>query len=144
MEALRPHGAHDPGRKCGWARVLAHRWQARARAARKAVKAWWVFHYAWWRWLPAKHRRVAECETGHQGGTGPGGSRFDWDSGTYVSAWGIYRPAYDDDAHRVGNLGWDETRRKLGRYPTPREQFQAVESHRAAHGGWSGWGCAGA
>jgi hypothetical protein len=105
---------------------------------------WHRYHYAWWEWLPAKHQRVARCETGYQGGTGPGGSRWDWDSGLYVSAFGIYRPAYDDDAHRAGNLGWDETIRKLGRYPTPREQYQAVESHRAAHGGWSGWGCRGA
>jgi hypothetical protein len=94
--------------------------------------------------MPAKHQRVAACETGHQGGTGPGGSRWDWDSGTYVSAFGIYRPAYNDDAHRVGNLGWDETIRRLGRFPSPREQMQAVDSHRAAHGGWSGWGCRGA
>lgn len=94
--------------------------------------------------MPDKHQRVASCETGHQGGTGPGESRWDWDSGRYVSAFGIYRPAFNDDARRAGNLGWDETIRRLKRYPTPREQMQAVDSHRAQHGGWSGWGCRGA
>lgn len=123
---------------------LARVWKAKARAWRLRYERWFEFHWDWRSWMPAKHQRVAACETGHQGGTGPGGSRWDWDSGTYVSAFGIYRPAYNDDAHRVGNLGWDETIRKLGRYPTPREQMQAVDSHRAAYGGWSGWGCRGA
>lgn len=112
--------------------------------ARKQYERWYAYHYDWQKWLPAKHQRVARCETGYQGGTGPGGSRWDWDSGTYVSAFGIYRPAYNDDAARAGNLGWDETIRRLKRYPTPREQMQAVDSHRAAHGGWDGWGCRGA
>lgn len=125
-------------------RYLAGVWKRKARGARIAYLRWHHYHFDWRSWMPAKHQRVAACETGHQGGTGPGGSRWDWDSGTYVSAFGIYRPAYDDDAHRVGNLGWDETKRKLGRLPTPREQMQAVDSHRAAHGGWSGWGCRGA
>ena len=132
----------DPRAACP--RYLARVYRQKARNARKAYERWHAYHYDWRSWLPAKHQRVAACETGHQGGTGPGGSRWDWDSGTYVSAFGIYRPAYDDDAHRIGNLGWDETKRKLGRFPTPREQMQAVDSHRAAHGGWSGWGCRGA
>lgn len=125
-------------------RYLAHVLQRKAYGLRKAYARWHAYHYDWRSWMPAKHQRVAACETGHQGGTGPGGSRWDWDSGTYVSAFGIYRAGYDDDAHRVGNLGWDETIRNLGRYPTPREQMQAADSHRAAHGGWSGWGCRGA
>lgn len=125
-------------------RYLAHVLQRKAFAWRKRAERWLAYHYDWRKWMPAKHQRVAACETGHQGGTGPGGSRWDWDSGTYVSAFGIYRQGYDDDAHRIGNLGWDETLRKLGRHPTPREQMQAADSHRAAHGGWSGWGCRGA
>jgi hypothetical protein len=125
-------------------RYLAAVWKRKAYAARVAYQRWHEYHYAWWKWMPAKHQRVARCETGYQGGTGPGGSRWDWDSGRYVSAFGIYRPAYDDDAHRAGNLGWDETLRRLRRYPTPREQMQAVDAHRDAHGGWSGWGCRGA
>lgn len=143
LKALKAHQRHAKPRTCNWTRFLAKRWQKRAQVAQKAYQRW-HFHWAWWDWLPAKHQRVAACETGHQGGTGPGGSRWDWDSGTYVSAFGIYRPAYNDDAARAGNLGWDETKRKLGRLPTPREQMQAVDSHRAAHGGWSGWGCRGA
>ncbi len=131
------------GKSCRWARHAADTWKARAHSAGKALERW-QHQYAWWLWLPAKHQRVASCETGHQGGDGPGGSRWDWDSGTYVSAFGIYRQGYDDDARRIGNLGWDETIRELGRYPTPREQMQAADSHRAAHGGWSGWGCRGA
>jgi hypothetical protein len=128
----------------GCPRYLAHVLQRKARAARLTYERWVEYHYAWRKWMPAKHQRVAACETGYQGGTGPGGSRWDWDSGTYVSAFGIYRAGYNDDAHRIGNLGWDETIRELGRYPTPREQMQAADSHRAAHGGWSGWGCRGA
>jgi len=125
-------------------RYLARLWQRKAYAMRVRLERWLEYHFNWRAWMPAKHQRVAACETGHQGGDGPGGSRWDWDSGTYVSAFGIYRQGYDDDAHRIGNLGWDETQRKLGRLPTPREQMQAVDSHRAAHGGWSGWGCRGA
>lgn len=127
------------GRSCHWARYAAGVWVARAKAALKALRAW-EYDYAWWQWMPAKHRRIGACETGY--GREPGD--FSWDSGRYVSFAGIYRAGYDDDAHRVGNLGWDETKRKLGRLPTPREQMQAVDSHRAAHGGWSGWGCRGA
>jgi hypothetical protein len=121
-------------------RYLAGVYKRRAHIARKAYEVWHHYHYDWQAWLPAKHRRVGACETGY--GREPGD--FTWDSGTYVSFAGIYRPGYDDDAHRIGNLGWDETKRKLGRIPTPREQMQAVDSHRAAHGGWSGWGCRGA
>lgn len=137
-----PNASRASGSGCP--RYLAHVLQRKARAWRLRAEAWLEYHYNWRSWMPAKHQRVAACETGHQGGTGPGGSRWDWDSGTYVSAFGIYRAGYDDDAHRIGNLGWDETIRKLGRYPTPREQMQAADSHRAAHGGWSGWGCRGA
>lgn len=129
---------------CGLTRLKLQQEVRNVRAAKIAYRKWQHYHFNWQAWMPAKHQRVARCETGYQGGTGPGGSRWDWDSGTYVSAFGIYRPAYNDDAHRVGNLGWDETKRVLGRLPTPREQMQAVDSHRAAHGGWSGWGCRGA
>lgn len=134
----------ERAKTCKRVRELVVEARKNARQARLRYEAWWAYHFDWRSWMPAKHQRVARCETGYQGGTGPGGSRFDWDSGTYVSAFGIYRPAYDDDAHRIGNLGWDETLRRLGRLPTPREQMQAVDSHRAAHGGWSGWGCRGA
>lgn len=121
-------------------RHLAHVLQRKAYGLRRAYAKWHAYHYDWRSWMPDKHQRVGACETGY--GKRPG--NFHWDSGRYVSFAGIYRQGYDDDAHRIGNLGWDETLRKLGRYPTPREQMQAVDSHRAAHGGWSGWGCRGA
>lgn len=133
-----------PWPTCFHARRAAREWQARARTARETYERWHDHHYDWRSWLPEKHQRVARCETGYQGGTGPGGSRWDWDSGTYVSAFGIYLPAYNADAARAGNLGWHETISKLGRHPTPREQYEAVEAHRAQYGGWSGWGCRGA
>jgi len=116
-------------------RYLASRWRSKAHAARRAYERWAHYHYAWRDWLPAKWYRIARCETG---------VRWDWDSGSYVSAFGIYRDGYADDAHRIGQLSWDETKRRLGRLPTPREQFNAALSHYNAHGGFSGWGCRGA
>jgi len=129
---------------CRRALKAADEWVARARAARTNFARLLAYHYDWRAWMPEKDQRVVACETGHQGGTGPDGASWTWDSDTYVSAYGIYRSGYNDDAHRIGNLGWDETLSKLHRYPTPREQMEAAESHRAANGGWSGWGCRGA
>lgn len=138
------------GRHSVCPRYLVHVLQRKARAWRLRLERWFDYQYDWRSWMPAKHRRVGACETGY--GREPG--NFSWDTrvfdgegnfvGGYVSFAGIYGPGYDDDAHRVGNLGWDETVRKLHRLPTPREQMQAVDSHREAHGGWSGWGCRGA
>lgn len=126
---------------CDAARRRAKVWRARAHVAALELAAWHRDQYAWWTWMPrgSKEYRVASCETGY--GRDPNWAH---DSGTYVSAFGIYRAGYADDAHRVGNLGWDETIRRYGRIPSPREQYQAMMSHRAAHGGWSGWGCRGA
>jgi hypothetical protein len=129
---------------CARAVKAAQEWVARAVAARRAYWTLFAYEYDWRAWMPTKHQRVAACETGHQGGTGPEGASWTWDSGRYVSAFGIYRSGYDADAHRVGNLGWDETLARLHRYATPREQMQAADSHRAANGGWGGWGCRGA
>jgi len=116
-------------------RYLARVMRSKARAARVRYERWHRYHYAWREWLPAVWQRLARCETG---------VRWDWDSGSYVSAFGIYRPGYAEDAHRIGNLSWDETKRKLGRLPTPREQYEAALSHFRAHGGFDGWGCRGA
>jgi len=121
----------------GCPRYLLTLWQRKARAARLAFERWHAYHYDWREWLPAKWQRIGACETGY--GRRPGNWR--WDSGTYVSAFGIHRDAYRNDAHRVGQLSWDETLRKLKRYPTPREQFKAALSHYREHGGFSGWGC---
>lgn len=126
---------------CRRVRERAAYWIQAASSNRVAAVRWRAREYGWTAWMPrgSKEYRVASCETGY--GRDP---NFAHDSGTYVSAWGIYRPAYADDAHRVGNLSWDETIRRLGRIPTPREQWEAMRSHRAAHGDWSGWGCRGA
>ena len=121
--------------RCDAARRRAVEWRDRAWQAKRELARWTRDQYAWQTWLPAKWVRVARCETG---------VNWSHDSGTYVSAFGIYRPGYADDAHRVGNLSWDETVRARGTVPTPREQFEAALSHYRAHGGFSGWGCRGA
>ena len=121
-------------------RHLAHVLRRKAQAARIRYEAWWEYHWHWQAWLPDKWARLGACETGY--GRWPGD--WTWDSGQYVSAFGIYRPGYADDAHRIGALSWDETIRKLHRLPTPREQFKAALSHYRAHEGFSGWGCRGA
>lgn len=110
-----------------------------SKAARKAYEKWNWIHYAWWDWLPEKYARVGACETGY--GKPPGS--WTWDSGTYVSAFGIYRAGYTQFAHAIGLLSWDETRSRLGRYPSPREQYLvAAEIQRRFS--WSAWGCGGA
>jgi hypothetical protein len=127
--------------QCPALRERAVAWRGRARKAARELAVWKRDNYQWWRWMPrgSKWYRVASCETGY--GRDP---NFAHDSGTYVSAFGIYRPGYADDAHRVGNLSWDETIRARGTVPTPREQYDAAVSHYNAHGGFSGWGCRGA
>jgi hypothetical protein len=124
-------------KNCAQARYLAHVLQRKARAARHAYERWYEREWHWQAWLPANWRALGACETGY--GREPGD--WTWDSGSYVSAFGIYRPGYADDAHRIGNLSWDETKRKLGRLPTPREQYEAALSHLRTHG--DGWGCPG-
>lgn len=114
------------------ARVL----RRKAFAARSRARLWRRDNYSWRLWLPDKWQRVGACETGY--GRRPGS--FSWDSGRYVSFAGIYRPAFDQHAHYIGQLGWDETKRRLGRLPTPREQYNvALEIWRRY--GFSGWGC---
>jgi hypothetical protein len=112
---------------------LARVWREKAHAARLEFERWFRYHYAWREWLPARWKRLIQCETF---------SNFRWDSGRYVSAFGIYRAAYADDARHVGLLSWDETLRRLHRYPTPREQYRTALSHYRLHGGFDGWGCA--
>jgi len=126
---------------CPAAQRRASEWRARAHAAARELATWTRDNYAWWLWMTrgSKAYRVASCETGY--GRDPNWAH---DSGTYVSAFGIFRPGYADDAHRIGNLSWDETISRYGRVPTPREQYEAMLSHQRAHGGWSGWGCRGA
>ncbi len=107
-------------------RYLAHALQRKAHAARLAYLRWHRDQYEWWHWLPDKFARVGACETGY--GKKPG--NFHWDSGTYVSFAGIYRPAYE--AYHL----W------TGRN-TPREQFEVAAAIQARFG-WGAWGCGGA
>ena len=128
-----------PRRSSSCPRYLAHVLRLKAYATRDRVEAWIAYHYRWEKWLPDKWARVGACETGY--GARPG--RWDWDSGTYVSAFGIIRGGYATFAHRVGLRSWDETRRELGRLPTPREQYLTAAAL-AAEYGFGAWGCGGA
>lgn len=94
-------------------------------------------NFRWEEWLPDNWRRLGACETGY--GQPPG--NWSHDSGRFVSAFGIERRNYALDARRVGNLSWDTTRSRLGRLPTPREQYDAAVSHLETYG--DGWGCPG-
>ena len=116
-------------------RYLGRVLRLKAYATRHRAEAWLERHWAWREWLPSNWLAVAICESGHNP------PNWSHDSGTYVSAFGIYRAGYVDDAHRIGNLSWDETIRELGRLPTPREQYDAALSHYREHG--DGWGCPG-
>jgi hypothetical protein len=118
------NGSH-PRRVAGCS-YLAHVLQRKAHAARLAYARWWEHEWRWQAWLPDKFARVGACETGY--GKRPGS--WTWDSGTYVSAFGIYRPAYEA-YHR-----W------TGRN-TPREQYEVASAIQARFG-WSAWGCGGA
>ena len=122
-------------RGCAEARYLAKVAQRKAAGARRAYARWHAYHWGWRRWLPANWLALGICESGHNP------PNWSHDSGTYVSAFGIYRPGYRDDAHRIGQLSWDETVRRLHRLPTPREQYEAALSHYRANG--DGWGCPG-
>jgi hypothetical protein len=110
----------------GCPRHLAHVLQRKAHAARLAYHRWHRYQFEWWRWMPDKFQRVGACETGY--GKRPG--RFDWDSGTYVSFAGIYRPAYEAYHRWTG-------------HNTPREQYEVASAIQARFG-WGAWGCGGA
>ena len=119
---------------CVRVRRLAELWRGKARTARRSFLAWHREQFEWWLWLPDKFARVGACETGY--GRKPG--RWDWDSGTYVSAFGIYRAAYAQFARATGTPTWDEPGAR-----TPREQFIVASAIQARYG-WSAWGCGGA
>lgn len=122
---------------CDAARRRAVQWRTRAHKAARELARWKRDNYQWWRWLPANWAALGACETGY--GRRPG--NWSHDSGQYVSAFGIARVNYALDAHRIGNLSWDETIARLGRLPTPREQLDAALSHYRTYG--DGWGCPG-
>jgi len=102
---------------CPQIRRAARFWRSKARAWHRRYERW-SYEWEWQRWLPAKFYRVARCETG-----------VDWrfDSGTYVSAFGIIRVAFPS---------WN------GRN-TPREQYEVAAAIQRRYG-WGAWGCGGA
>jgi Tfp pilus assembly protein PilV len=114
-----------PRFSCSWTRRAASLVRARAHSAKLAYYRW-RDEWAWRAWLPAKWYRIARCETG---------VRWDWDSGTYVSAFGIYRPAYAQFAGYIGQRSWDAPGVR-----TPREQFGVALAIWRRYG-FSGWGC---
>lgn len=134
QESPRLSSGASPAGSCPAIRNQAKRWRTKARNARLRYERWHTWHYAWWKWLPEKFARVGACETGY--GRRPG--NWAWDSGTYVSAFGIYRPAYAQFAHATGTPSWDAPGHR-----TPREQF-IVASAIQARFGWGAWGCGGA
>jgi hypothetical protein len=114
------------GKACRWVRYAAKEWAARAQAARETLERWAKDEWNWQAWLPDKFARVGACETGY--GKRPGD--WTWDSGTYVSAFGIYRPAYEAYHRWTG-------------HNTPREQYEVASAIQARFG-WGAWGCGGA
>lgn len=92
--------------------------------------------------MPDKYARVGACETGY--GRRPG--NWHWDSGRYVSAFGIIRVAYNSFAHQLGFLGWDDldgkTHQRHGLDAPPREQYLVAKAIHDRYG-WSAWGCGG-
>ena len=116
---------------CADAKYLAVVWAKRAYHARLRTERYlerkaWEHQYAWWLWLPAKFQRVGRCETGGTSGASSAGN-WHWDSGTYVSAFGIIRAAFPT---------WNG-------HNTPREQYEVAASIQARYG-WGAWGCGGA
>lgn len=113
-------------------RYLASVLRRQAAIARKTYYLWRWHHFAWWDWLPEKYARVGACETGY--GKRPGS--WTWDSGTYISAFGIYRPAYAQFARAIGVPQWEERH-------TPRDQYKVASAIQGRYG-WGAWGCGGA
>lgn len=89
--------------------------KAKAGAAHRAYDRWQRDEYHWQRWLPRLWYAIGMCETG-----------LDWhfDSGTYVSAFGIIRSAFP---------GWNGNN-------SPREQYR-VALGIAGRYGLNAWGC---
>jgi hypothetical protein len=85
------------------------------------------WQWKWEVWLPDKWQRIARCETG---------LNFDHANGSYVSAFGIWRPIYNADARAMHSKPWNDRV-----HPSPWHQYRAALGHYKMHGGYSGWGC---
>lgn len=107
----------------------------KARAAHAAYERWVKDEWNWQAWLPAKWQRIARCETGYHGGTGPGGSRWDWNSGPYQGAFGFAVSTWDQfkPPGAPSEAYW----------ATPREQYECALNVYYRFG-YGAWGCGGA
>jgi hypothetical protein len=112
-------------------RYLAKVRRSKAHAARMAYERW-SHEYEWQKWLPANWQALGACETGY--GQRPG----NWNHHNYrfVSAFGISRVEYDNDAAYFHAAPWSDSNP-----PTPRDQYAAARGHLARFG--DGWGCPG-
>ena len=123
MGAGRVIRVRSDGDSCPRIRSLARVMRSKARAARVRYERWHWHEYAWREWLPAKWKRIIQCETG---------SRHAWNSGSYqgaygfaVSSWDAFRPpGYPSEAYLA----------------TPREQWNVALAIWRRYG-FSGWGC---
>lgn len=128
-EHMSPSARRPAGGVCP--RYLAQLLKWKAHLAKVRYFSWWNYHWNWQSWLPDKYARVGACETGY--GQRPG--NWSWDSGTYVSAFGIYRPGYNSFSHQLGLPGWDDPGVR-----TPRQQY-LVAQYIQGRFGWGAWGC---
>lgn len=127
------HATSYPERRknaCPYKRYLTRVWQAYTIAARVQWKAY-LYHYAWWLWLPEKWQRIGACETGY--GRRPG--NWKWNSGTYQGAFGFHYSTWD--RYRPSGAPSEAY------LATPRQQYQAALNVYAHHG-YGAWGCGGA
>ena len=127
--SLRGQAERPLARGVGCPRYLLKVRKAKAVAAHRAWNRYFIYHWAWSEWLPDKYARVGACETGY--GKRPGS--WSWDSGTYISAFGIYRPAYAQFASAIGVPQWHIRH-------TPRDQYRVAAAIQARFG-WGAWGC---
>lgn len=109
---------------CKYALWVRNAWKWRAKHENH------VLQHRWQLWLPSKWYRLAICET-----------HLNWQhqNGSYVSAFGISRREYDNDAAYNKAPPWNDVKP-----PSPWYQYQAALGHYARFGGFSGWGCRGA
>jgi hypothetical protein len=112
---------------CGFKRWSAQKWKARAVHWHKQYNHY-LYHYAWWIWLPDKWQRIGACETGY--GKRPG--QWTWNSGTYQGAFGFYHGSWD--AFKPAGAPSEAY------LATPRQQYQAALNIYNRYG-LSGWGC---
>lgn len=115
---------------CGYKKWQAEQWRNRA-SKWKQLHDDYIYHYAWWEWLPDKWQRIGACETGY--GKRPG--QWTWNSGKFQGAFGFYYGTWD--AYRPPSAPSEAY------LATPREQYQTALNVYSHHG-YGAWGCGGA